>query len=92
MLNEEYRAALLAERANIEPHADGDPHKGRRLAEIDKQLGGGAEARAAHYEAEGTPPEVSETAVETAVEDTRSTTPLETAVTPKRGARNAKES
>lgn len=73
-MDESYRAALLAERAALEPFAEGHPHKARRLALIDGQLAPpAAAARAAYHEATQSEPP--------AIEDTAEKAPKETAVT-----------
>lgn len=78
-MNEVYRAALLAERAALEPFAEQFPNKARRLAEVDAQLApSAAEARAAAAQPEPAPADV---AVPPASENTADSTPRETAVT-----------
>jgi hypothetical protein len=80
-MNESYRAALLAERAALEPFAEGHPHKARRLALIDEQLApSAAELRAAHHEAAGDAAESSVGSVPPAAENTADKAPKETAV------------
>jgi hypothetical protein len=85
MNRDEHRAALLAERAGLEPYIEKRPSVGRRLAEIDAQialLDGPAARAAAHAADEATPP---------AANDTADHTPTDQAVTPRRGGRTRKE-
>lgn len=78
-MNEAYRAALLAERAALEPFAEQFPNKARRLAEVDAQLAPSAsEVRAASARTEPMPADL---AMPPATANAVSSAPKETAVT-----------